>query len=67
MTSSVIALLLKLPALCSLLQKLAEIISSEIEKMQKNQLLKKMDQAAVISKTAKDTSALDALFDSGKK
>lgn len=65
-TSSVIALLLKLPAFFSMLQKLAEIISNEIDKLQKNQLIKKMDQAVITAQTAKDTSDLDAMFDSRK-
>lgn len=62
MITSILAILLKLPALFSILEKLALLILKEIEVIQKKNLIKQMEKAIQTSKTTKDTSKIENLF-----
>lgn len=66
MITSIIALLVKLPALMGILEKVANLILKEIEIHQKKALLKQMDQSIDLAQKTKDTSQLEDLFKSGK-
>lgn len=66
MITSIIALLVKLPALMGILEKVANLVLKEIEIHQKKFLLKQMDQSIEMAKKMKDTSQLEDLFKSGK-
>lgn len=66
MIPGLISLLLEVPALVGTIKKLGEIIVTEVEKRQKKQLMKEMDDAIGIAKKTKDTSKLENLFSPGK-
>jgi hypothetical protein len=67
MITSIISLILTIPKFLEIAERFASWLNETLTTIRKKQLEKEFGKASVIAKEKKDTSKLDAMFDSRKK